>query len=260
MSRADAPDSGGPGADAAVLDNPGLASLTGSDARLALRRGRVLRYAGEVCPFVGMPATAGPDDWRDLAGLAGPGRVVALAALELRPPDGWETVFRLEGVQMTGERVAGAPDPEAVPLGPADVPEMMRLVELTRPGPFLPDTVRLGGYLGIRRGGALVAMAGERLHPPGWAEVSAVCTDPAHRGQGLAGRLIRAVAAGVQRRGQRPFLHAAAENTGAVRLYESLGFRVRRSVLFTAARVPGTMPAVSRPGRGEAGRQVPAAH
>ncbi len=221
-----------------ALGNPGLASLTGPDARLAEGRGRVLRYAGDVCPFVGMPERPDPRDWADLAALAGPGGIVGLAAVEVMPPPQWEITFNVKGVQMTGDDLAGVPDAEAVPLGPDDVPEMLDLVERTQPGPFLPGTIRLGGYLGIRRGGALVAMAGERLHPPGWAEVSAVCTDPDHRGQGLAARLIRAVAAGIRERGERPFLHAAGDNANAIRLYESLGFRLRRPVVFTAARVP----------------------
>lgn len=240
MNRLDDPESPG---SLGVLDNPGLASLAGPDGRLAERRGRVLRYAGEVCPFVGMPEPPRESDWDDLAALAGPGGTVGFAATTASPPAGWEITLRLKGVQMTGDDVRGAGDPEAVPLGPADVPEMLDLVERTRPGPFLPGTIRLGGYLGIRRGGTLVAMAGERLHPPGWAEVSAVCTDPDHRGQGLAARLIRAVAAPIQQRGERPFLHAAAQNTNAIRLYESLGFRVHRTVVFTVARVPGSAPA-----------------
>jgi predicted GNAT family acetyltransferase len=90
----------------------------------------------------------------------------------------------------------------------------------------------LGTYLGIRRNGVLVAMAGERLHPPGWTEISAVCTDAAHRGQGLAGRLMQAVAAGIVERGERPFLHALASNTNAVRLYAALGFELRRTITF----------------------------
>ena len=92
-------------------------------------------------------------------------------------------------------------------LGAADVPEMLDLVERTQPGPFLARTVELGTYLGIRRDGRLVAMAGERLHPPGFTEISAVCTDAAYRGQGLATRLVRAVAAGIRRRG-RDAVHA----------------------------------------------------
>ena len=98
----------------------------------------------------------------------------------------------------------------------------------------------MGAYLGIRDGdGALVAMAGERLHPPGWTEISAVCTDPSARGRGLATRLVRALAHGSRQRGETPFLHCAATNRGAIGLYESLGFRLRRSVDFAAARVPG---------------------
>ncbi len=51
------------------------------------------------------------------------------------------------------------------------------------PRPFPAAHGRAGTYLGIRRGGALVAMAGERLHPPGWTEISGVCTDESVRGR-----------------------------------------------------------------------------
>ncbi|MEU4215657.1 GNAT family N-acetyltransferase [Actinoplanes sp. NPDC026623] len=67
-------------------------------------------------------------------------------------------------------------------------------------------------------GGALVAMADERLHPPGWTEISAVCTDPAHRGQGLATRLVRAVA-GIRARGEIPFLHTSTRGLRSARLH-----------------------------------------
>ena len=76
------------------------------------------------------------------------------------PPPGWELVGAIPGVQMDGSRLAVRHDPEAVRLGPADVPEMLDLVARTQPGPFGPRTITLGTYLGIRRGGALVAMAG----------------------------------------------------------------------------------------------------
>jgi len=121
-------------------------------------------------------------------------------------------------------------------------PAETALIARTQPGPFLPRTIEMGTYLGIRREGALVAMAGERLHPPGWTEISAVCTDPAVRGQGLATRLILAVAHGIRERGETPFLHTGARNTNAIRLYESLGFRLRRRTAFLAARVPERLP------------------
>ena len=82
-------------------------------------------------------------------------------------------------------------------------------------------------------------MAGERLHPQRFTEISAVGTNDSLRGQGLATRLVLAVAAGIRARGETPFLHAAAANTNAIRLYETLGFRLRQRPDFTALRVPG---------------------
>ncbi|WP_251092047.1 GNAT family N-acetyltransferase [Streptomyces sp. Caat 7-52] len=234
-----------------VLDNPARAALTGPHAHFAERRGRVLRYPVDVSPWLALPDEPGEQDWADLAALAGPGADAPLPGFCGEVPADWEITFRVEGVQLVDDGLAAAPDTEAVRLGPADVPDMLDLVARTRPGPFLPRTVELGTYLGIRRGGALVAMAGERLHPPGWTEISAVCTDPAFRGEGLATRLIRAVAHGIRERGETPFLHTGAANTGAVRLYESLGFRLRRRTAFLEVRTP------RRPAGGRAAVPVP---
>jgi ribosomal protein S18 acetylase RimI-like enzyme len=220
------------------LDNPARASLTGPHAHFAERRGRLLRYPPDVAPWLALPDDPDTADWADAAELAGPAGSITLAGFRVPPPAGWEVTFRAEGVQLVDAGLAAVPDEEAVQLGPADVPEILALVERTKPGPFLARTVELGTYLGIRRGGALVAMAGERLHPPGWTEISAVCTAPEFRGQGLAGRLILAVAAGIRDRGETPFLHAAADNANALRLYETLGFALRRKTPFLAARAP----------------------
>ncbi|MEU1482941.1 GNAT family N-acetyltransferase [Streptomyces sp. NPDC005752] len=220
------------------LDNPVRAALTGPHAHFAERRGRILRYHPDVTPWLALPDAPGAQDWADVAALAGPGGSVTVTAFREPPPSDWEIVFQAEGVQMVTDAAGAVPDPEAVPLGPADVQEMLDLVERTRPGPFLPRTVELGTYLGIRRAGVLVAMAGERLHPPGWTEISGVCTDDSVRGQGLATRLVGAVAHGIRERGETPFLHAAASNTSAVRLYESIGFTLRRRTSFLSVIVP----------------------
>jgi len=221
-----------------VLDDPARASLLGAHAGFAESVGAVLRYDPEVSVFVCLPPEPGEQDWRDAAELLGPGGRLGLGGTTATPPADWEKVMDLPGVQMVAENVAAAPDPEAVRLGPEDVPEMLALVERTNPGPFLPRTIEMGAYLGIRREGRLIAMAGERLHPPGWTEISAVCTDEAFRGQGLAGRLIHAVANGIAERGETPFLHASAANVSAIRLYEALGFRLRRELVFSAYLVP----------------------
>ncbi len=105
---------------------------------------------------------------------------------------------------------------------------MLDLVGRTEPGPFLGRTIELGRYIGIRSDGELVAMAGERFRFQGWTEISAVCTAPELRGHGLASRLIATLLADIDERSERVFLHVLASNTAAIRLYEELGFRVRR--------------------------------
>ncbi len=218
------------------LDHPARAALLGPQAELAERCGAVLRYPADMAPFVALPDEPAPADWADLARLVRPGGVVSTAGVAAEPPAGWDVLLRIDGVQLVADQVAAAPDTEAIPLGPADVPEMLGLVARTQPGPFRARTVEFGGYLGIRRGGALVAMAGERLRPPGWTEISGVCTDADFRGKGLAARLTLAVAAAIRDRGDTPFLHATADNRNAIRLYETLGFRLRRTAMFVVMR------------------------
>lgn len=222
------------------FDDPVWASLTGPHAHFAERHGQVLRYQVDVAPFFALPPE--PDDgvWADVAALAGPGQTVTVHNALPVPAD-WEVLGRIAGVRLVDVALEAAEDPEAVVLGPDDVPEMLDLVERTKPGPFRKRTIELGTYLGIRRDGELVAMAGERLRPPGWTEISAVCTDPAYRGQGLATRLIRAVASGIRARGERPMMHAAATNTSAIRLYRSIGFEVVPQPDFVSVRVPGSL-------------------
>ncbi|WUH96056.1 GNAT family N-acetyltransferase [Streptomyces sp. NBC_00433] len=221
-----------------VLDNAVWSALNGPHRHLAEATGSAARYRTDVSPFVAIADPAEPQAWADLADLAGPGSSVALTGVPSLPAD-WSTGQSAPGVQLVAAAVHARTDPEAVALGPSDVPEMLELVERAKPGPFLPATIAMGAYYGIRRGGRLVAMAGERLRPPGWTEISAVCTDEEHRGQGLATRLVLHTAAGIGARGDTPFLHAAAVNTGAIRLYETLGFTLRRSVHFHFLQVPG---------------------
>ncbi|MBD0419000.1 GNAT family N-acetyltransferase [Streptomyces sp. TRM S81-3] len=221
------------------LDNAAWAALTGPHAHLAERVGRAARYPSDVAVFAALADPADPAAWADLHRLVGPATDVAVPGADA-VPEGWQTSGGVPGVQLVDTALRAEPDPEAVALGPADVPEILDLIARTRPGPFLPRTVLLGTYLGIRHRGRLIALAGERLRLPGWTEISAVCTDPGHRGRGLATRLVRAVAAGIRERGDTPFLHAAASNTHAIGLYESLGFTLRRRTTFLEVRTPGT--------------------
>ncbi|CAM5329919.1 GNAT family N-acetyltransferase [Streptomyces canus] len=225
--------------DTSVLDNAVWAALDGPHAHLAERVGRAARYPDDVYAFAALADPRDPAAWADLLTLVGPGSTVRIKPVET-VPDGWEVVGGGVGVQLVDTALRAEPAPEAVRLGPDDVPEILDLVARTKPGPFLTRTIELGTYLGIRDRERLIALTGERIRPPGWTEISAVCTDPAYRGRGLATRLVRAVAAGIRERGDTPFLHAAANNTRAIRLYESIGFTLRRRSPILLVRTPGT--------------------
>lgn len=221
-----------------VLDNPAWHALTGTAASMAFRRGDAARFDPDVSPFTGL-SDGDPSSWRDLAVLVGPGGLAVLAGGPQAAPPGWAEAFRIVGRQMIAESDEPLHDEDEITqLGDADAGAMLDLATRTKPGPFERRTHEFGGYLGIFRDGQLVAMAGERLRPIGFAEISAVCTDESVRGQGLAGRLVRAVATRIRQRGETPFLHVSGTNDNAIRLYERLGFRTRAPITFLGLTVP----------------------
>ncbi len=120
-----------------------------------------------------------------------------------------------------------------------DVPAMVELAELTEPGPFRKRTIELGAFFGIFEAGRLLAMAGQRLHLPQYVEVSAVCTHPEARGKGYARTLIAEVSGEIRQRGKTPFLHSFADNYSAIRVYEALGFKLRRTMQLAVLRYDG---------------------
>jgi predicted GNAT family acetyltransferase len=125
-----------------------------------------------------------------------------------------------------------------LPMAAADYPEMVALASLTEPGPFRERTASLGGFVGIRVDGRLAAMAGQRLAPTGFAEVSAVCTHPDFRGRGYAQALVAVVARNIHSEGGMPFLTSFEANTGAVRIYRQVGFVHRRTFELAVLKPP----------------------
>ncbi|MFI5496388.1 GNAT family N-acetyltransferase [Actinoplanes sp. NPDC051859] len=223
-----------------VLDDPVGQSLNGQHAHLARRVGNACTYLSGVATFAAIPAEPSAADWHDLAQLLGSGQFADLFSAPASPPANWEPVFTLAGFQLiyADEPTQVSGDVKVQKLGPNDVPDLLTLTELTRPGPFWPRTIEMGTCHGVRDNGTLVAMAGERLRPPGWSEISTVCTAPQYRGQGLGAAVVRAAVHQIVARGERPFLHVAATNVGAIRLYEQLGFVVRKPVRFHGYLVP----------------------
>ena len=228
-----------PSADTDVLDSPAWSALTGAHARFAVGDEYAKKYADDVSPFVGVVSWDEPRVWGSLIDLFGYNAEVALSHFTGELPSGWTEISRGDGVQLiASDRVTGEPYAEAVELDADDVEEMLAIVSRNRPGPFLPRTYELGRYVGVRREGRLVAMAGERLHPDGFTEISAVSVDDDFRRQGLASALTLDIAHGIRQRGDVPFLHASGANVNAIATYEKLGFRLRRKVTFLHARTP----------------------
>jgi ribosomal protein S18 acetylase RimI-like enzyme len=233
------------------LDNIIWKALTTRQAEFSESFNQARRFMPEVSPLAGFRQST-PEGYASLAGLLDPrGTIRVFLEAPYQPCAGWSFVARAPMPEMVCDG-ASAPlvrsssvdgleddpedDPEIVELGARDVPDMLELTTLTKPGPFNKRTHELGTYLGIRRGGKLVAMAGERLKVPGYTEVSAVCTHPEHTGHGYARILMMEVMERIRKRGETPFLHVREDNVRAIALYERLGFSRRVLLHFAVLR------------------------
>jgi ribosomal protein S18 acetylase RimI-like enzyme len=206
--------------------------MTGPQSGLAEIAGSAGRFRPDVSPFHAVDGS--PDGWNDLEALAAGETVVVFGLPDALPP-GWAVDATIPCFQFVAERLP-APAIEFEILTDDDTDEMVALAKATNPGPFRPRTIEMGTYLGHRVDGRLVAMAGERLKPPGFTEISAVCTDPAHRRKGLARELTLAVAENIRDRGDEALLHVLKTNENAIALYRSLGFVLRREADVVALR------------------------
>src|SRR4029077_2771702 len=215
------------------LDNPIWFALITEHRLLARSHGLARRYPPDVSPLVALLHPTN-DAFPDLQRLVRPGEHVALfTASPLDVPADWQ-VDRSRWIdQMICEASLAPPSVVPLQLGITDVPEMLELTAATEPGPFLPQTIQMGSYFGIRASdGRLVAMAGERLRSNAFAEISAVCTLPEFRGHGYAQALTTFLAAQILAEGKTPFLHVKSEN-GAKVVYQKIGFRLRATIYLT---------------------------
>jgi len=211
------------------LDNPVWHALRGPHARFAVRHGQALHYQREVAAFSAFD-TPSVQAYADLAHGLSSGTEARLVRREVESlPAGWLEVSHVPLFQMLAAPTQIDPieGPPVTVLGAAHVAAATALVELTKPGPFGPRTLEMGCYLGIFEDGELLAMAGERMHLPGYIEMSAICTHPRARGRRLAEYLMRRLMHAAIARGERPFLHVLPENEPAIALYRRLGFELR---------------------------------
>lgn len=222
------------------LDRPIWSSLRHGWSSLAQGDGRALRLDPDYGPFAAAASQSGADMDALSVLAADTGEAWVVENFEAMAPPGMAVARRGVLSQMVAhDLTARRGGFDVIALGDSDAAEMQALAALTKPGPFTRLTHRLGDFIGVREGGKLIAMAGERMRIDGHCEVSGVCTDPAHRGRGLAGTLMSIVAERICARGETPFLHSYADNAVAIGLYESLGFRYRTTIHLTVLNAGG---------------------
>lgn len=126
------------------------------------------------------------------------------------------------------ERLASVSTDGVEPLTAADLDEILALYAAGYPGNWFDRRMlETGQYVGVRRSGRLVAVAGVHVYSPAQrvAALGNIVTRPDHRGEGLA----TAVVAGLCRRlldasVSHIGLNVKADNTAALTCYRRLGF------------------------------------
>ena len=117
----------------------------------------------------------------------------------------------------------------AAALSAADTEDLRALYAASYPGNwFVPRMLETGFYFGIRRGAVLVSVAGVHVYSQRYkvAALGNVTTRPDTRGQGLATTATARLCQELLRAGIECIgLNVNADNRGAARCYEKLGFQ-----------------------------------
>lgn len=216
-----------------ILDNPVWQALTGAESRFNLGNQTVTWLSEDISPFAGLPEWT-PQMQELLYEQLPEGRSwSAMIAEPVVFTNRWNPVFTTSLFQMVCHRhIPFTKTADCRPLTVSDVPEMLALTALTKPGPFAKKTIEYGNYHGVFENEVLVAMAGERLHLDAYTEVSAVCTHPDYTGKGYAALLVSLIASKIIQENKTPILHVTSNNLRAIGMYEKLGFSVRSGMYF----------------------------
>lgn len=217
-----------------LLDNAIWNALNSGNERLAKGTVHVKYYPTDVAPFTGLDQTT-PENLQTLYEITpNDDTVFSISTVhKIDIPKPWTAVHCVPVYQMVCEHPVpykSSSEP-LITLTDEHIPQMLALTKLTNPGPFRERTIDLGHYQGIFDGDRLVAMAGQRMHPIPYAEISALCTHPDYVGRGYAAQLISSQIDRIRNAGEIPFLHVAQNNDRAIKLYEAMGF-VKRAEPF----------------------------
>jgi ribosomal protein S18 acetylase RimI-like enzyme len=214
------------------LDNPIWTALNSGSASFAYGNGTVRFIDRRIGFFAGIPLYDTEHLHQLYEAMDSGMRVIVFPPGNLDLDAKWKVRNDNALLQMVFDKpsINLSLDESIRALAAADVPEMLALTQLAKPGPFLENTIAFGGYFGFFVDGKLVSMAGTRLAAGPYTEVSAVCTHPDFVGRGLAQRVLPHVLNYVQQQGQIPYLQLYPDNLPAYRLYQRLGFVERANL------------------------------
>lgn len=216
-----------------LLDNPIYAALTSGHSHFAKGVDGVKYYQKDITAFAGLENNSA-ENLQTLYQISEPESLfVFFSKSPVEIPSSWKLLMHIDMFQLVYEDNAALSHncENLTDLNDSHVPEMMELVDLTKPGPFLAKTIELGNYMGIFNEKQLVAMAGHRFFPAPYREVSAVCTHPNHLGKGYAFKILQEQIKRILNRAEIPFLHVKNDNEGAIKLYQKLGFNIRTEMI-----------------------------
>jgi len=220
-----------------ILDNMIWNAITTGNKDIATVNGNVGCYHPAISPFAGLKESRwSNEDLQELYEFLAAGSRVVVSREERMIPDEkkWKVRQQMDICQMVYDRPVDGFTTTASslisPLTFEHVPQMLELTKLTKPGPFSEKTILFGNYFGIFIDERLAAMTGQRMHPIPYMEVSAVCTHPDFRGKGYAKALMLHVMKIILDNSFIPFLHVLTNNSGAIQLYESIGFLTRKKL------------------------------
>jgi GNAT superfamily N-acetyltransferase len=217
--------------DTSKLDNPVWFSLSETHRDSALEFDGVKFYKPQYCPFGGfikMDQTAQSiaEYARDTSNFYVVGD---------QPKFNSPIILHQELVcnqMVLDKEISIAMDEHIVDLHVDHHDDLLNLVNLVQPGYFKNKTSELGNYYGIYKDSQLVAVTGERMKMNAYTEVSAVVTHPRYTGLGFAKKLVAHTCHQIFLQNKVPYLHVAENNSGAINLYEKLGFKTRRKISF----------------------------
>lgn len=118
---------------------------------------------------------------------------------------------------------------QAVLLSAADLDELRRFYQVSfAEAAFEPGMLEIGPYVGVRRAGQLLSVAGVHVYAPayGVAALANVATRPDCRGKGYARMAVSGLCRELLRSVEHIGLNVKANNASAIRCYEALGFLV----------------------------------